>query len=166
MLISSMLFIPMSDANIVPSVEIPGQPMRVAESVGVDLAERLRIAVGGELVDRRNRVVAEPFRPSGHRRAARVDAQDRADHRVEPLRLARVVRIRSAAVAEPEVAAAGVEQAVVGRAGLRRRVELDVAERMRQVRDDVRRRGAARACVPSNVFAAGFVACHSVMTLW
>ena len=111
--------------------------MGVAESVGVDLAERLRIAVRGELVDRRNRVVAEPLRAFGDGRTARIDAQDGADDRVETLRLAGIVRIRPAAVAEPEIAAARVEQAVVGRAGLRRRVELDVAERVREVRDDV-----------------------------
>ena len=73
--------------------------------------------------------------------------------------------MRSAAVAEPEVAAARVEQAVVGRARLRRRVELDDADRMGEVRRRCGRRAAARAWCPSNVFAAGFVACHSVMTL-
>ena len=33
--------------------------MRVPEAVGVDFAQRFRIAVGGELVGRRNRVVAQ-----------------------------------------------------------------------------------------------------------
>ena len=104
--------------------------------------------------------------PPRHRRTARIDAQDRGDDRVEPLRLAGIVRVRSAAVAEPEIAAARVEQAVVGRARLRRRVELDVrpsdasgCATMWATRSSSRR-------VPSNVFAAGFVACHSVMTLW
>ena len=128
----------MSEANIVPSVRSQDKPVGIAESVRVDLAERLRIAVGGKLVDRGNRVVAESLRASGHRRTARVDPQNGADHRVEPLGLAGIARVRSAAVAEPQVAAARVEQAVIGRAGLRRRVELDVAERMREIGDDVR----------------------------
>ena len=59
--------------------------MRVSESVRVDLAERLRIAVGGELVDRRHCVVADPFRSAGRRWTARVDAQDGADQRIETL---------------------------------------------------------------------------------
>ena len=77
------------------------------------------------------------------------------DDRVEPLRLRWVARVRSAAVAESVIAAAGVEQAVVGIAGLRGRVELDRAHRMREVRDDVRRRAAARAACPRTTFAAG-----------
>ena len=100
--------------------EIPRQPVRVPESVRVDLTERLAVAVRRKRVDRRNRVVAEALRPSGHRRTARVDAEDRADHRVEPLCLRRVVGVRPAAVAEPEIAAARVEQAVVAIARLRR----------------------------------------------
>src|SRR5262249_29475119 len=83
-----------------------------------------------------NGVVADALRAAGRGRAARVDAEDGADQRVETLRLARVARVRAAAVAEAHVAAAGVEQAVVGRAGLRRRVEFGVAGRMREVVDD------------------------------
>ena len=41
---------------------IPRQPVRVAEAVCVDLTERLRITVGSELVDRRNRIVADAAR--------------------------------------------------------------------------------------------------------
>ena len=74
--------------------------MRVAEAVRVNLAERLRIAVGRKLVDRGNRVVADAFDAAGGGRAPRIDAQDRADQRIEPLRLARVVGTRAAAVAE------------------------------------------------------------------
>ena len=111
--------------------------MRVPEAVRVDLTERFRIAVGGELVDRRNRVVAEPFGSFGHRRAARIDPQDRGDDRIEALGLAGIVRVRPPAVAEREVADADVEQAVVGGARLRGRVEFDVADRMKQVGDDV-----------------------------
>ena len=111
--------------------------MGVPESVRVDLAERFRIAIRRELVDRWNRVVPQPLRASRHGRTARVDAQNGADHRVEALRLAGIARIRPAAVAEPQVAAARVEQAVVGRTGLRRRVELDVADRVSEIGDDV-----------------------------
>ncbi len=48
-----------------------------------------------------------------------------------------IARVRSAAVAESMIAAADVEQAVVLAPGLGRRVELDRAERMRQVGDHV-----------------------------
>ena len=37
--------------------------MGVAEAVGIDLAERVGVAIGGEPVGDRNRVVAEPFTP-------------------------------------------------------------------------------------------------------
>src|SRR5207247_8781459 len=107
------------------------------ESVGVDLTERLRIAVGDKLVDRWNGVVAQSFRASGYRRTARVDAENRADHRVEALCLSGIARMRPSAVTEPQVAAAGVAQAGIGRTGLRRRVELHVAERVGEVVHDV-----------------------------
>ena len=47
-------------------------------------------------------------------------------------------RIRSSPVAEPQVAAARVQQAVIGVAWLQSGIELDMAERMRKVIDDVR----------------------------
>ena len=112
MLISSIWFMPMSEANIVPSVS-HDEAVGVPESVGVDLAERFRVAIRGELVGHRNRVVAEAFRAAGDRRTARIEAQDGGHDRVEALRLAGCARVRSAAVAESVVAAAGVEQAVV-----------------------------------------------------
>ena len=85
--------------------------MRVAEAVRVDLAKRFGIAVRRELVDGGDRVIAQPLRSPGGRRTARIDPQDRADQRVEALRLAGIVLVRSPAVAEPEVAAAYVKQA-------------------------------------------------------
>ena len=103
--------------------EVPRQPMSIPESVGVDLAQRLRVAVGGELVGWRDRVVPESFHPLRHRRTARIEPQDRGDDRVETLRLSRIVGIRPAAVAESKVAAARVEQTVVFGARLGRRVE-------------------------------------------
>ena len=66
-----------------------------------------------------------------------IDPQNRGHDRVEPLRLTRISAVRSGAVAEPEIAAAGVEQAVVRRAGPGRRVELDVAHRVCQRLHDV-----------------------------
>ncbi len=72
-----------------------------------------------------------------HRRTARIDAQNGGDDRIEPLRLRGIAGVRSAAVAESEIAAAGVEQAVIGIAGFRGRVEFDRAHGMGQVRDDV-----------------------------
>src|SRR5919108_2388883 len=98
--------------------------MRVAETIGVDLAERLRIAVGLKLVVGGNRVVAQALRTVRLARAARIDAQDRRDHRIQALRGARIVGVRAPAVAEAEIAAARVEQAVVRRAGARGRIEL------------------------------------------
>src|SRR5580765_3936160 len=96
-----------------------------------------KFTVGGELVDRRDRVVPEPLGASRRRRAARIDPQDRGDDRIESLGLAGIVRVRPPAVAEGEVADAHVKQAVVGGARLRCRVEFDVADRMKQVGDDV-----------------------------
>ena len=58
---------------------IPGEPVGVAEAVGVDLAERLRIVVGGELVGHRDGVVAKPFGALGNSGTAWIDAQDRRD---------------------------------------------------------------------------------------
>ena len=120
-----------------PVGQIPGQAMRVAETVGVDLTECLRIAVGRELVDGRHRVVPNSLRASRGRGTARIDPQDRGHDRVEPLRLTRIVRVRSAAVAERQIADADVEQAVVGSTRLRRRIEFDVADRMKQAADNV-----------------------------
>src|SRR5258705_10382655 len=71
------------------------------------------------------------------RRTARIDAQDGGDDRIEALRLKRIARVRSAAIAEAMIAAAGVEQAIVGMAGLCRGVELDRAHRMGEGGDDV-----------------------------
>src|SRR5258705_12540956 len=71
------------------------------------------------------------------RRTARIDAQDGGDDRIEALRLKRIARVRSAAIAETVIAAAGVEQAVVLIAGLGCRVELDRAHRMGEGGDDV-----------------------------
>jgi hypothetical protein len=116
---------------------VPREPMRIAEAVRVDLAERLRIAVRLELVVGRDRVIAEPLRTTGFARAARIDAQDRRDHGIQPLRRARIVRVRAAAIAEAEVAAARVQQPVVRRARPRRGIELDVAERMARELHDV-----------------------------
>jgi hypothetical protein len=165
MLISSTLFMPMSQMNIVPSGQIPRQPVGVAEPVGVDLAERLRIVVGRELVGGRNRVVAQALHPLAHRRAARIDAQDGADNRVEALRLTGIVGLRAAAVAEPEIAAARIEQPVVGRAGPGGGIELEVAVRVRQVLDDV---GDAQQLAARARKRRGrrIGACHSVITLW
>jgi hypothetical protein len=73
------------------------------------------------------------------------DAQNGADHRVEALCLAGIARIRSAAVAESQVAAARVQQAVIRRTGLRRRVELDVTDRVSEVVDHV---GHAKELAP------------------
>ena len=155
MLISSMWFIPMSEANIVPSV-IPRQPVGVAESVGVDFAQRVRVAVRGELVGRRNRVVAEAFRPAW----SPTDCADRCAGWRSMIESRRCVwpgllAFGPPPLLNPMIAAAGVEQAVVRVAGLGRRVELDRAQRMRQV---VRRRGPTRRSsrlVPANTLAAG-----------
>ena len=117
---------------------VPRQPMGVAEPVGVDLAQRLRVAIGGERVGRRDRVIAEALLATGDGGRSRIDAQDRGDDGVEALGLRGVVGARAAAVAEAEIAAAGVDQAVVGRPGPGRRVELDRAHRVGQVLDDVR----------------------------
>src|SRR5262245_4728705 len=111
--------------------------MRVPEAVRVDLAERSRVAIGGKLVRHRDGVIAQALRSAGDSWTARIETEYRCHDRVEPLRLAGGVRIRSAAVAEPVIAAAGVEQAVVGIARLRRRVELDRSHRVGQVLDDV-----------------------------
>ena len=118
-----------------PVGKIPRQPVRVAEPVGEDLAEGVRIAVGRELVGGGKRVVAEPLGAARRRRAARIEPENRADERVEPLRLARVIGIGAAAVAEPEIAAARVEQAVIAVARLRGRIEFEVAVRVGQVGD-------------------------------
>src|SRR6185503_7080063 len=100
-------------------------PVGVAESVGVDFAQRVRGTGRGELVGLWNSVVAEAFHAARDRRAARIDAQDGGYDRIETLRLRRVALVRPAAVAEPMITAADVEQPVVGVPGLHRRVELD-----------------------------------------
>jgi hypothetical protein len=71
-------------------------------------------------------------------RAARIDAQNCRHQRIEPLRLIRVARIRAATVAEAEVAAARIEQSVIGSPGPRRGVEADVTERMARIGHDMR----------------------------
>ena len=58
--------------------------------------------------------------------------------RIEPLRLRGIALVRPAAVAEPQIAAAGVEQAVIRIAGLRGRIEFHRAHGVGQVQDDVR----------------------------
>jgi hypothetical protein len=110
----------------------------IAEAVGVDLAERFGIAVGSELVRHRNRVVAEALHAACHFGTARIETQDRGHDRVEALRLAGGARIRSAAVAESVIAAAGVEQSVIRITRLRRRIEFHRAHRVRQILNDVR----------------------------
>jgi hypothetical protein len=112
--------------------------MRVTEPVCVDLAERFRIAIGRELVVGRDRIVAEPFHAARLARAARVDAQDRRDQGVQALRRTRVVRVWPAAIAEAEIAAARIQQPVVGRPRPRGRIELDGAQRMARELHDVR----------------------------
>src|SRR4029453_5720223 len=57
---------------------------------------------------------------------------------MEALFLPGIALVRSAAVAEPEIATARVEQAEVGRTRLRRWVELDVTDGMREIPHDVR----------------------------
>src|SRR5881394_1712485 len=103
--------------------------MRVSEPVSVDLSKRVGISVGGELVGHRNRVVSKALHAAGNLWTAGVETEDRGDDRIESLRLCGVARIRSAAVAEPVVAAAGVQQAVVRISGLGGRIELHGAHR-------------------------------------
>src|SRR4051812_13857439 len=98
--------------------------MRVAETVRIDLAERLRIAVRGEHIRHRNRVVPEALDAMRDRRTPWIDAEDGGHDRVETLCLRWIARIRPAAVAEAMIAAAGVEQPVIRIAEPRRRVEL------------------------------------------
>src|SRR5205823_3680686 len=91
--------------------EVPRQPVRVPEAISVDFAERLRIAVRCELVDRGNRVIAESFHPSRYRRTARIDPKYGGNDRIEALCLARIRGVRSSAVAESEIASARVKEA-------------------------------------------------------
>ena len=63
-----------------------------------------------------------------------------------------IARVRPAAVAEPVIAAADVEQTVVGIAGLCRRIEFHRAERMGQVLNDV---GRAQELTPRALERAG-----------
>src|SRR5690606_1444152 len=107
-------------------------------TVRIDLAERRRVVVARVRITGRYRVVADALDAARLRGAPRVDAQDRRDDGIEPLRRRRVVRVRPAAVAEAEVAAARVQEAVVVIARRGRRIEADEAERMRRVRHDVR----------------------------
>ena len=115
--------------------KVPRQLVRVSESVGVDFTKRLRVAIGSEFVDRWNGVVSEPLCAARHRRAARIDSQNRADERIEPLQLPGVSRVRSRTVAEADVAAARVDQAIVAITRRGARVELEMAERMRRAVD-------------------------------
>ncbi len=85
----------------------------------------------------RNGVVPEPLLASSDFRAARVETQDRGDDGVEPLRLAGGIGVRSSAVAESMIAAAGVQQSVIDIARLRGRVEFNRAHRVGQVLHDV-----------------------------
>jgi hypothetical protein len=109
----------------------------IPEAVGIDFAERFRIAVRGKLIGRGNGVVAEPLLASSDLRAARIEPQDRGRDRVEPLRLAGGIRVRSSAIAESMIAAAGVHQSVIGIAGLRRRVEVNRSHGVGQILNDV-----------------------------
>src|SRR5262249_41485078 len=92
------------------SVGIPGEPVGVAEPVGIDFAQRLRVAVRGELVRHRNGVISKPLLPMCYGRTTRINAQNGRDDRIEPLSLGRITRIRAATIAEPIIASAGVEQ--------------------------------------------------------
>jgi len=56
------------------------------KAVGVDFAERIRIAVGGKFVGHRNGVIAQALDAMRDRRTARIDAQDGGDDRIEALR--------------------------------------------------------------------------------
>ena len=85
---------------------------------------------GGEFVGGRNRIVPEPLLPSRDLRAAWVETQDRGGDRIEALRLAGGIRVRPPAVAESMIAAAGVEQSVIGIARLRARVEFNRSHRV------------------------------------
>ena len=105
-----------------PVLHVPRDPVRIAESIGVDFAKRVRVPVRGELVGHRNGVIAEPLLPVRYRRAARIDAQDSGDDRVEALGLAGSARIGPAAVAESVIAAARIQQPVIRITRFRRRV--------------------------------------------
>src|SRR4051812_4760363 len=105
--------------------------MGVAETVRVNLAEGLGIAVGSEFVRRWNGVVAEPLHSARHRWTSRIDAKNRGDPRVETLRLIGIVRARSPAVAEPVVTTARVKESVIGRTGLCGGIEFNRAHRVR-----------------------------------
>src|SRR6187549_400318 len=97
--------------------------MGVAEAIGVDFAERLRIAIGGELVGHRNRVIPESLYSAGDLRTARIEPKDGRHDRVQTLGLTCRVRVRSSAVAESVIAPARVEQSVVGISRLGRGIE-------------------------------------------
>ena len=108
-------------------IDVPDQPMRIAQAVGPDLLARAlegreRIVVGDPippvLADRaRRRVLAQ----------VRDDAQDLADERVEPLR---VQPAAVALLAGAGVAGAEVHDPPVGIAAPRDRIERHLAERM------------------------------------
>ena len=108
-LISSTMFWPMSATNMLPFFGIPGEALGVAHAVGVDLAERVGVAVVDERVAGGNAVLAV-----GAVRAERIDAQDLAERRIEVLR--QVERVAAAAA----VGEAHVEQAEIGAAGATR----------------------------------------------
>src|SRR5262245_66560484 len=104
--------------------------MGVAETVGIDLAQRVRVVIRGEPVGLWNGVVAEPLHSAGRLRTARIEAQDGGHDRVEALRLTGRVRVRSAAVAESVIAPARVEQPVVRLAGFSGRIEFGGSQRV------------------------------------
>ena len=111
--------------------------MGIAEPMRIDLAQRVRIAVRGPRIGGRNRIVTEPLFTAGLGRTARVNAKYGADDGVKTLQLSRVDGIRSSAVTEAQVAAAGIQKAVVFLSRIGRRVESNVPERVKEPVDHV-----------------------------
>jgi hypothetical protein len=117
-------------ARLTPPALVPAEPVRVAHADGVDLAQRA--GRSHERVRRRDAV--RTARPVG---ARRVDAEDLARRRPHVLRDTR-------AHAPAAVAHGEVEQAVVGGAGPRRRVEVDLLDRVDLPREAEAQHLAAR----------------------
>src|SRR5215467_10621391 len=104
--------------------------MRVAEAVGINLAQDIWIVHLRELVRRRDGVVAQALTAVRHRWASGIDAKDRRHGRIQALRLQGIARVRTTAVRETMIGAAGIEKAIVLIAGLRERIEFDGTHRV------------------------------------